>query len=66
MASEGADVFMFESGDLKGLLEMHYAIDDALGVFGSKYDRERIRHAIQHGDQYMCEDKDCAICRDEI
>ena len=65
VTGEGADVFMFEPGNLKGLLEMHYAIDDALGASGSKYDRERLRHAIAHGDQYMCEEKDCATCQDE-
>ena len=49
VTSEGAEVFEFEEDNLKGLRELHYAI----GIFGSKYDRERIRHAIQHGDQYM-------------
>ena len=66
VTSEGAEVFEFEEDNLKGLRELHYAIGDALGIFGSKYDRERIRHAIQHGDQYRCEDKDCPICHDEI
>ncbi len=66
VTSEGAEVFEFQENNLKGLRELYYAIGDALGIFGSKYDRERIRHAIQHGDQYRCEDKDCPICHDEI
>lgn len=36
---------------------------DALGEFGSRYDKERIRINIEHGDKYNCEDKNCEICK---
>jgi len=62
VTSRGADVFEFENGELEGLSELHYAIDEALGFSGSKHDRKRIRHVIEHGSNYMCQDRDCPIC----
>jgi hypothetical protein len=66
VTSTGADVFEFENGELKGLSELHYSIDEALGFAGSKHDRTRIRHVIEHGSNYICHDKDCPICHGEL
>ena len=57
---------MFETWELEGLSELHYAIDEALGFSGSKHDRTRIRHVIVHGSNYICQDNNCPICHKEL
>jgi hypothetical protein len=62
---EGAQVFLFDDQNIAGLQELHYSIDEALGHWGSSHDRQRMHHIIEHGSSYTCEEKDCAVCRDE-
>jgi hypothetical protein len=59
--------YQFETdiGDnLDGLREMLYEIIERLGFVGDRYDKERISIKIEHGDKFMCEDKQCTICGD--
>jgi hypothetical protein len=48
--------------DLEGAQEFLYDIAEWVGLIGSRYDRNRIKIQIVHGDKYECSDKECKIC----
>jgi len=63
--SPSIDVFEFNNheNDLVRLLDLHYGIDEFLGILGSKYDKYRVIHKLEHGEDYECKDLECEICK---
>ena len=64
------EVFEFESGPgasgLEKAAHMLWAVADAVGLGGSKHDRERLEIKVVHGSNYVCTDKRCKICKGEL
>lgn len=65
ISAEGAEAFVYDDDDLDGLRSLHYSIDGALGCWGSKHNKQRLHHVIEHGNSYECQDKDCPICAEK-
>ena len=57
-------VFRYEQDDLSGLADMLYEIADVAGPTSSRYDAQRIKISIVHGDKHECDVPGCEVCGD--
>lgn len=57
--------FNFDERDKEFERDMYSYIIDLIGNNGSRYDEQRIRVYLEHGDKYECKGKKCKICRGE-
>lgn len=51
--------------DISNLITLHYYIDEVLGYSGTKHDKYRLKHEIQHGTNFECKDPNCKICNEK-
>lgn len=49
-------------GDAKSFAKMAWHLLSYFGNYGSRYDKERVRIKLEHGDKYECKDKKCEEC----
>lgn len=65
--SEGdKEVFKFQQGDLEGLQELLWTVQQIVQPADGKYNSQRIQINIVHGSGYVCKDKKCPICKEKI
>jgi hypothetical protein len=55
--------YTFDEETLDGAITFLCDITDAFGLIGSRYDKQRIRFKIVHGDKYECDG--CEICDED-
>ena len=59
-------VYQFGSSEhLDDAIEMFYEIALIIGLNCSRYAKERILFRVEHGDKYLCNDRECSICKED-
>jgi hypothetical protein len=54
--------YEWEDDDKEGLRSLLYGLLDEIET-SSRYDKQRVRIKIEHGDKYECKEKNCKICK---